>query len=251
MSWSLSIKNSKSNRQLIKLHTVDSTHLFALRLLESKAVGCSVTITAKVQTAGIGRCGRAWSSQSNNLFMSAIKKITAGNELSLVTACALREVFLPLIGFEKSENLTLHWPNDIYYNGKKLSGILIASAGGWFVISIGVNIHSVPDVETATSLQEIKHDLDVHPMKLLHLIEDSIDKRLQLNFSEVRDYWMAHTRSVGEVITIKNGRDSLQGIYRGIDNTGKLILAVDGKDVLVSSGDMFENMDRIILNGVV
>lgn len=251
MPWDISSKDSKSGRKLIKLHTVDSTHLFALRLLESRAIDCDVTISAQAQTAGIGRCGRTWSSHADNLFMSAIKKIGAGNELSLVVACALREVMLPLIGFEKSENLTLHWPNDIYYNGKKLSGILIASVDGWFVISVGVNIHSVPDVETATSLREIRYDLDVHPMKLLHQIEDSIDKWLQLDFSEVRDYWMAHTRSVGEVITIKNGRDSLLGIYQGIDSAGKLILAVDGKDVLVSSGDMFENMDRIILNGVV
>lgn len=243
-------RGDNSETGLIRLQTVDSTHLFALRLIESENVDRDTLIMADTQTSGIGRCGRIWKSCPGNLFMSMIKKIPAGNELSLITACALREVILCNIGLEKNPSLTLHWPNDVYYNGKKLSGILIASVDVWFIVSIGVNICDIPDMETATCLKNIRFDFEVSPIQLLYQVEESINKWLRLEFTEVQRYWMAHTSNLGKVITIKNGRDSLHGVYRGIDNTGKLILAVDDKEVLVSSGDMFENMDRIVLNGV-
>lgn len=241
----------KANYRLVKLHTVDSTHSFALRLLDSGIVDEDVTIIAKSQTAGIGRCGRNWMSKSNNLFMSSIKKINnKGNELSLVVACALRETITKYMGFDIEKRLTLHWPNDIYYDGKKLSGILIATVGNWYIISIGVNIYSVPEVATAISLKEIYPNLDITPIKLLFEIEETLSQWLQKDFSEVKNYWMEYAQNIGESITIKNGQDSLSGIYNGIDEAGKLILELDNKKVLISSGDMFEDMDKIKLKMV-
>lgn len=241
----------KSNYRLIKLHTVDSTHSFALRLLDSGVVDKDVTIIAKSQTAGIGRCGRVWTSKSNNLFMSSMKKLNdKGNELSLIVACALRETIIKCIGYNVKSRLTLHWPNDIYYDGKKLSGILIATVGNWHIISIGVNIHRVPEIGTATSLKEIYPNLNITPIKMLFEIEEGLSQWLPKDFSEVKDYWMKHAQNVGESITVKNGQDSLSGIYNGIDEAGKLILELDNKKVLISSGDMFEDMDKIKLKMV-
>lgn len=242
---------AKSGYRFIKLHAIDSTHLFALRLLESGVVDRDVTIIAKLQTAGVGRCGRSWASRANNLFMSSIKRISdKGNELSLVVACALHETLSKRIGYNSASRLALHWPNDIYYKNKKLSGILIAAVNDWFVISIGVNIYSVSEIDTAVALKEIYPDLDVTPIKLLFEIEDGLALWLRKDFSEIKNYWMKYTQNVGESITIKNGQDVLSGIYKGIDDAGKLILTLDDKDVLISSGDMFEDMSKIKLKMV-
>lgn len=247
----MSLCNAKSNYRLVKLHTVDSTHLFALRLLDLGIIDGDVTITTKTQTSGIGRCGRNWVSKNNNLFMSSIKKIeNKGNELSLFVACALRETIAKRIGYDFENRLTLHWPNDIYYDGRKLSGILLATTNGWHIISIGVNIYSVPEVQSSVSMKEIYPNLDVTPIKLLFEIEENLSEWLEKDFSEVKNYWMEHTKSIGESITIKNGQDSLTGIYKGIDDSGKLILELDNKTVFISSGDMFDDMDKIKLKMV-
>lgn len=234
-------------RRLIKLQEVDSTHLVALRMLENHTVDDDVIITAKKQTAGIGRCNRAWSSTSNNLFMSMITKIPdIKNELSIVVACSLHNVISQYIA-RNTKNLLLHWPNDIHYDRKKLSGILIASFNDWFVISIGVDIYPVQELDTAISLREISPDIIIDPVKLLRQIEFSIDKWVELDFFDVRSYWIRNASDIGQQIVIKNGQDSLSGIYRGIDETGKLVLAVGDKTVFISSGDMFKNMDKIMV----
>jgi len=240
----------KTEHKLIKLQTVDSTHLLALRLLDANAITEDVTITAKTQTSGIGRCGRVWNSKNNNLFMSEIKKIPNGNSsLSLIVACALYEVLSEILSSDDGR-LTIHWPNDIHYDDKKLSGILISSINDWFVISIGVNIFSIPELSTAISLREIHSGFNMDVIKLLHKIEDSIDKWLMVDFSYVKDYWIKHAKNIGQSITIKNGTDSLSGIFNGIDDTGRLMLAIEGKVIYISSGDLFENMDKIMVKMV-
>ena len=239
-----------TEHKLIKLQSIDSTHLLALRLLEANAITEDVTITSKIQTSGIGRCGRVWNSKLNNLFMSEIKKISnKDSRLSLFVACALHEVLYDILCLDNNK-LTIHWPNDIHYDDKKLSGILISSINDWFVISVGVNISKVSELSTAISLKEIYSDFNMDTVKLLHKIEDSIDKWLMVDFSCVKYYWMRHTKNLGQLITIKNGKDSLSGIFQGIDDAGRLMLVVDGKIALISSGDVFENMDRLMIKMV-
>lgn len=42
--------------------------------------------------------------------------------------------------------VTVKWPNDVLVDDKKISGTLIESAHGWFLIGIGINLAHAPDV---------------------------------------------------------------------------------------------------------
>ena len=49
-------------------------------------------------------------------------------------------------------------------------------------------------------------------------------------------------------VTIKNGRDRISGIIRGIDELGRLILERNDQKLYISSGDMFINEKEIVVN---
>jgi BirA family biotin operon repressor/biotin-[acetyl-CoA-carboxylase] ligase len=107
------------------------------------------TIRTDFQTAGRGQAGNAWESEeSKNLLFSALLRyegILAAEQwrLSMLVAVALWDT---LANYLSPEQLTIKWPNDIYFGDKKLVGILIENclAGkyvGYTIAGIGVNVN--------------------------------------------------------------------------------------------------------------
>jgi BirA family biotin operon repressor/biotin-[acetyl-CoA-carboxylase] ligase len=225
---------------------VDSTHKFAIRLIETKkARECA--IVAENQTNGVGRCERPWTSVRGNLFASIIKKLPDQElgKLSLTVACAIHAAILKYI----PKDLHLHWPNDVHYKKSKVSGILIAIVDDWMVISVGVNVNAAPYVADATSIAEVCGVKFISTKEVLKNIlvslEDWFNNLVVLGFSCVKNYWLRYINEMDCKVTIRNGSDSLTGVFGGIDDSGRLILKKDGRNLLVSSGDMFLNMEGI------
>ena len=236
--------------KIIKLKEIDSTHKLALRMIENNsAFECG--IIADIQTNGVGRCERKWESAPGNLYSSIIKKIPPSVDIckiSLATACAVHEAVENLI--DSKEHLYLHWPNDIYYKNKKLSGILLAVVEDWIVISVGINIHSV-SAPTAVSLDSIVGGFCVSAHQLFDSVLNKLSTWLNLlqieGFFGIREYWLRNITGMNSEVTIRNGRDSLSGIIRGIDELGRLILECNGRKIYISSGDMFMNEKEIMV----
>ncbi|MDR2107067.1 MAG: biotin--[acetyl-CoA-carboxylase] ligase [Holosporaceae bacterium] len=228
--------------EIIRLSSTDSTHKFALKLAERKNRR-EYIIVADVQTNGVGRCGRRWTSVRGNLFMSAIKKLPKKENpgrLSLTIACAVHEalsVYVP-------NDLYLHWPNDIYYKKHKLSGILISMADDWAVISAGVNVNSNPGIINAISLKEICGE-DIPTEKVLGNITEKLNLRLKelhvFGFGGIKNYWLRYINEINRTITVRNGSDSITGILEGIDDDGRLILERKCGKTVIFGGDIFEN----------
>lgn len=239
--------------KVIRLKEVDSTHKLALRMIENNsAFECG--IIADIQTNGVGRGERKWESAPGNLYSSIIKKIPKNVDIckiSLATACAVHETVKDLLESEKKGNLYLHWPNDIYYKNKKLSGILLAAVDGWVVISIGINIHSV-SMPTAVSFDDIVSGVSVSAQQLFDSVLNKLNIWVNLmlteNFFDIREYWLCNIVGMNSEVTIRNGRDSLSGIIRDIDELGRLILERNDQRLHISSGDMFINEKEIMVN---
>lgn len=235
--------------KIIKLKTIDSTHKFAVRLIEKgKATGCS--IVAEKQTDGVGRCGRSWESPKGNLFASIIKKFPLDKELtklSLAISCAAHEAISHYI----PDNLYLHWPNDIYYKKSKIAGILITVIDYWLVISVGVNVNSTPEIANTVSMKDICENETIPPEEVLEKILVALNKWLDnfeiLNFLHIKNYWLRFINEIDCNVTIKNGLDSLTGVFRGIDDSGRLILEKNGRRLFIYSGDMFSDMEGIVV----
>ena len=128
--------------KILHFDTLPSTNSYALDNLQ-RLEDCTV-ISAEVQTAGKGRLGRKWVSNTpNNLYLSIILKNIINPEVfgtfPLYTAlctCNTLQLYnvMPKI----------KWPNDILVNNSKIAGILCetkSSANGCIVIGIGINLN--------------------------------------------------------------------------------------------------------------
>jgi biotin-(acetyl-CoA carboxylase) ligase len=125
-------------------------------------------------------------------------------------------------------------------------------ADGWMVISAGVNVNSNPAVADAVSLREICGSGDISAGEVRRHISERLDERLEeLNisgFGDIRDYWLRYVNGMNSIITLRNGSDSIAGVFEGIDSAGRLILAAGGERMFISAGDMFLNTKGITVN---
>jgi BirA family biotin operon repressor/biotin-[acetyl-CoA-carboxylase] ligase len=103
---------------------------------------------ADSQSAGRGRLGRTWHSPpGQNLYLSFLLRPRleprAARLLTLAAGLAVRDAIAPLL---PECAVGIKWPNDVYVDGRKLSGILaeaqLAGAQGFVVVGIGVNVRA-------------------------------------------------------------------------------------------------------------
>ena len=166
---------------------IDSTNSYAKRLLSEagnlrdgegnlteagKNLSNSICIAEK-QTAGRGRLGRTfYSPEKNGVYISMIYAPRGGiKNPALVTALAALAV-KRAINKLYNLNVQIKWINDIFYNGRKLCGILAEGITNFesglieaAVVGIGLNVYSnfgkgIPEEvrRVVTSLEECLFD---------------------------------------------------------------------------------------------
>ena len=148
--------------------SLSSTNDVAKKIINKKdsIIDQGFVVTTDKQTAGKGTKGKSWYSESSGgLYYSlAIKPKTFDFEkvetYHIEIAEAISDVILKIANIKA----TIKWPNDLYYMGKKIGGILMESACkaeensnlDYLIIGIGLNINqtSFPEdiTNTATSL---------------------------------------------------------------------------------------------------
>lgn len=134
---------------LIVLPETDSTNTYLTQLCDEQptAVQEFTTIIAERQTAGKGQRGNSWESEDfRNITFSFVLYptfIEARRQfiLSQIVSLSIKEEL-----DEWTDGISIKWPNDIYWNEKKICGILIENdlTGhriGRSISGIGVNIN--------------------------------------------------------------------------------------------------------------
>src|SRR3974390_3115925 len=129
---------------LIACDIVGSTNEEALRRARAGEAG-PLWITARTQTAGRGRRGRAWVSEPGNLFATLLLTDPAPPEstpqLSFVAALAVPDALVALAP-ALAARLALKWPNDVLCDGAKVAGILIEAEGTRpLVVAVGIGVN--------------------------------------------------------------------------------------------------------------
>jgi BirA family biotin operon repressor/biotin-[acetyl-CoA-carboxylase] ligase len=156
-------------QNLLTLKEVDSTNNFLKKLLSnSKPLPEGTVIMAESQFAGRGQQENKWHSEpGKNLTFSLLLKpsfLSISNQFDLTRAMSLGvfDALEPLLG----EKLKIKWPNDIYYEDRKLGGMLIENLvqGEQIknaIIGIGLNINQEDfpaGAINAVSLKQILHE---------------------------------------------------------------------------------------------
>lgn len=138
---------------------IDSTNALARKWITNGLIPAATltTITADSQTNGRGTKGRIWvSDDEGGLYFSAILPNTHFTSADAIKIAGI--VQKTVLNLAKIK-LEIEWPNDLIFNGKKVSGILLEQVNTSIIVGIGLNVNQsrFPDslVPVATSLAQI------------------------------------------------------------------------------------------------
>lgn len=209
-------------------HVTDSTNDRARELVEAGAPGGAI-VTAREQTAGRGRQGRVWTApEGKALLYSAILRPLDERHLLLplsvpLAVCAAAEELRP------GAECQVKWPNDVWLEGRKLSGILIEAKPqeGWAVIGIGLNL-SIEQHEFPDDLRQPAISLGggVTPEAARRALDTQLSHWAYAEESEVLTEWRRRDGLLGREVSWENG----SGVADGIDDRGNLVVVIPGGD---------------------
>ena len=248
--------------RFISLETVDSTNAEARRLAEQGDFdfsGGPLWIRADAQTAGRGRRGRDWTSETGNLFCSGLYPHD-GNpqqaaQMSFVAALAVVEA---LEHYVPKDNITLKWPNDVLLDGKKTSGILLESGQThhqkWFIVGIGINLTHHPEGTEFQATHVMEHipadrlndpePVMTGPQPVLAILAQRFDHWRHIlmtkGFVPIQEAWTARAHNAHGAVTVRLPQESFQGEALGLNANGALrVRLADGTIRDVHAGDVF------------
>ena len=216
----------------------DSTNQRAKELAEAGAPHGTV-VTADEQTAGRGRQGRSWVAPPGAAVLASVvvRELDSIAMLPLAAAlavCEAAEECAPV-------RCQIKWPNDVWIERRKLSGILVEGrpAAGWAVVGIGLNVLTredefPPDLRgTATSLRAAGAET-VSVSATLGALLDGLGRWIEAEPAGVVAAWRERDALLGERIGWGEG----EGVAAGIDDSGSLLVDTDAGRVALGAGEV-------------
>ncbi|MCF6692684.1 bifunctional biotin--[acetyl-CoA-carboxylase] ligase/biotin operon repressor BirA [Raoultella terrigena] len=221
------------------LSVIDSTNQYLLDRLNELQSGDACV--AEYQQAGRGRRGRKWFSPFGaNLYLSIYWRLEQGPAaavgLSLVIGIVIAEV-LQSLGADK---VRVKWPNDLYLQDRKLSGILVELTGktgdaAQIVSGAGINL-AMRRVESDVvnqgwiSLQEAGVSIDRNALaaRLIKELRAGLQLFEQEGLAPYLSRWEKLDNFLNRPVKLIIGDKEIFGISRGIDTQGALLLEQDG-----------------------
>jgi BirA family transcriptional regulator, biotin operon repressor / biotin---[acetyl-CoA-carboxylase] ligase len=198
-------------------------------------------VTADEQSAGRGRQGRAWAAApGDTLLMSLLLRDLSKRHALLplaaaVAVCEACEAVAPVA-------CAIKWPNDVWVERRKLSGILIEGRPqeGWAVLGIGINVSTGRDAfppelrETATSLALEAGGEAPAREDLLRALLGALDSLLVAPADDVLAAWRSRDALLGASIGWERGL----GRGAGITDAGALRVETDAGLVELDAGEV-------------
>lgn len=251
MPW---LKTNSFGQRMVYERILPSSNLSVLELAGTgEAEG--LLVVAESQTAGRGRQQRGWfSPPDKNLYFSLLLRPTVPlrrlPELALLLALGLRKGILALL---PDLPIGLKWPNDLWIEGSKVSGILCESDlhqeyGLQVVAGIGLNVNCAkddfpPELQATASSLQIVGGAPLNRAPLLAEILNSLEK-YYLSWQQEKDLshflpeWNQVDILKGKKITITQPNNTIAGTVLGLAPDGRLRMQLqDGSETLISCGD--------------
>ena len=208
-------------------------------------------LAAEEQTAGRGRAGRSWLAAPGDSLCFSLAwpfggAVTRLAGLPLAIGVALADLLRT-----RGHYVTLKWPNDLLLDGAKLGGILVETGAArhdgdstlWAVIGIGLNVHPNASRDSGVGNEVAALGDDIDRNELLAAMADALVAALALFDAQCLapfvDRWQRWHAFAGlPVKIIEQGKLLQEGIPRGIDAQGCLLLETDEGLVAVAAGDV-------------
>ena len=222
------------------LPRIDSTNTELMRRAKSGQLD-PILLVAEQQTAGRGRLGRDWHSDTGvnpplmfSLGMPLSPQSWSG--LSLAVGVSVAQSLHP--------DLRLKWPNDVWLKDRKLGGILIETASfgdvRYVVIGVGINVGPRPSAGLSTPpawLHEVQPDLQANSalMRIVPALIQTIQTFEARGFAAFQKTFNALDALASRDIRLSDG---MTGMARGVDVSGALLVQTDHGVQKVNSSEV-------------
>ena len=254
-----SIRKGLPDQLSVQLYDyIDSTNSAMLRRHEVRrhedrrhlqAGAANHLILTEFQSAGRGRRGKVWlGDYGRNIAMTLgielQTNLNALGGLSSVVGLALLQA-LELEGVHAQ----LKWPNDVWVKEQKLAGILVellpTKTGTLAVVGIGINAdltnaQASKIDQSVTSLRRLGASIsrDDLVVAVCTSLLENFDVYSRDGFAPFLEAFDSAHCLQDQAATLVLGRESQEGIVRGVDITGGLRFEQNGVTRVVSSGEV-------------
>jgi BirA family biotin operon repressor/biotin-[acetyl-CoA-carboxylase] ligase len=232
---------------------VDSTSSELLRRAAAEPRDDAIACLAEIQSHGRGRRGRAWQMPlAGGIALSMLKRFDGGMAslagLSLVVGIAVVQA-LEDAGIRE---VGLKWPNDLVARGAKLGGILVELGGDALgpchaVIGIGINSRlgeqagaaiDQPWIDLATLAKGAPPSRNLMAAHVLTRLFDALDRFAAHGFGAFAGDYARHDVLRGRRVSVLGADGAREGVVRGVDARGALLVAFADGERAVDSGEI-------------
>jgi BirA family biotin operon repressor/biotin-[acetyl-CoA-carboxylase] ligase len=242
------------------------------RALAAAGAPEGAVVLASAQTAGKGRLGRTWASPEGGVYLSALLRpplaVADAGPLALVVGIGVARGLASL-----GADVGLKWPNDVLALGPgepggttgpggpasvagarparpagKIAGVLLESMSegerlSWVVAGVGIDVRRPPTPAAgAAYLDDVAgpRPLARVAAAVLDGVAASYERFLDAGFAALAEEYASLSVLDGRVVRVsdRDGRPVADGVARGVDATGRLMVETAGGPVAVASGDV-------------
>lgn len=237
------MKNEKNIPRIIRLAETNSTNSYLRCLSEKEQLPEGSVVVTDFQTAGRGQVGNVWESEAGkNLMFSIIiyPDFIPANRQFLISQIAALSVKETLDYY--TSDITVKWPNDIYWKDRKICGMLIENdlSGQHLycsVIGIGINLNQqqfrgdAPNPVSLTQITGKEYDREEILQCFLKIFFNYYLLLLQEKDEQVRISYMNALYRRDGYYSYRDENESFDACIQGIEPTGHLILRLRGGEL--------------------
>ena len=220
----------------IYIKQTPSTNALSWEMNREKSLPEGLVIYTDFQSAGKGQPGNAWESSKgkNLLFSMVLHPIHVPmDELFLVSQ--LVSIAIKKALDEYTTNITVKWPNDIYWNDKKLVGILIENSlqGNKImsvVIGVGLNVNQKSFFSNApnpVSLSQITGKRQNRKQLLQQICQNIMELYYEMDKEKIRKIYAESLYRKSGFYSFEANNETFQAKIKEVQTDGMLELETE------------------------
>lgn len=229
-------------RLILRLNEVESTNLHLKKIARELHPAEGSLVIADFQTAGRGQMGTSWySTKGENLLFSLLiyPNNVVANEQFIISRIAALAVKNMLDQF--ANDIRIKWPNDIYWQDKKICGMLIENdlqgkSVENSIIGIGINVNEQdfpPELSNPVSLRQITGSVQDKEYMLETFLREFflLYREFQKgNIEGIEDEYMFDLYRVNDYYWYEDATGKFQAMIEDVLPSGHLLLRTLGGD---------------------
>lgn len=224
---------------------VDSTNTVAKKLIDSCGDKTNIVVVANSQTAGRGRRGRSfYSPPSTGIYLSVVLHPNICAEQSVLVLTAAAVAACEAIERVCRKSPSIKWLNDIFFNEKKVAGILTegvvdANSGRMNAVVVGIGIN-VNTTDFPSELSSIAGNLGGAPRcELVAEFTNELFKYCQtFSLKKHLDEYRKRCFVLGREVAVMRGDDKFIAKVLNIDNLGRLVVEKNGELLILTNEEV-------------